>query len=131
MATIEGARACGLQEEIGSLEVGKRADIVLLTRDSYALAAANDPFIQLVYCETGASVDTVFVDGEIVVRDGRCTRVDERAVYRAVGEARASLQAAFAEAQHECARLELPVREMWQRLAAVRLPDMMPGVDYR
>ena len=131
MATIEGARACGLQAEIGSLEIGKRADVVLLSRDSYALAAANDPFIQLVYCETGASVDTVFVDGEMVVRDGRCTRVDEREVYRAVGEARVSLQPAFEEAQRECARLEIPVREMWQRLAAMRLPDVTPGVDYR
>ncbi len=127
MATVNAARACGLEHAIGSLEVGKRADVVLLRRDSYALAAANDLPIQLVYCENGASVDTVLVDGEIVVREGRLTRVDEQAVYRAVGAARAALQPGFAADLAAAAALEAPVREMWQRLAGWPLADLAPG----
>ncbi|HLH23464.1 MAG TPA: amidohydrolase [Chloroflexota bacterium] len=127
MATINGARACGLQDEIGSLEVGKRADVVLLRRDSYALAADNDLPVQLVYCENGAAVDTVFVDGEIVVREGRCTRVDEQAVYRQVSATRAALQPGFAADLAAAAALEPAVHEMWQRLAGWPLPSMAPG----
>jgi cytosine/adenosine deaminase-related metal-dependent hydrolase len=127
MATINGARACGLEAEIGSLEAGKRADIVLLRRDSYALAADNNLPVQLVYCETGASVDTVFVDGEVVVRDGRCTRVDEQALYREVSATRAALQPGFAAELAAAATLEPVVHEMWQRLAGYSLPGMTPG----
>ena len=74
MGTIESARACGLADEVGSLEAGKRADLVLLTRDSYHLAADNNLPVQLVYCENGTSIQRVIVNGEtvtfrIVVKD--------------------------------------------------------------
>ncbi|HEY7068384.1 MAG TPA: amidohydrolase [Chloroflexota bacterium] len=127
MATINAARACGLRDEVGSLEPGKRADVVLLRRDSYALAADNNLSVQLVYIENGTSVDTVFVDGEIVVRDGRCTRVDEQALYREVGATRAALQPAFAADLESALALEPAVREMWLRLAGYPLPGLEPG----
>jgi 5-methylthioadenosine/S-adenosylhomocysteine deaminase len=130
MATINGARACGLQDEIGSLEADKRADVVLLRRDSYALAADNNLPAQLVYCESGASVDMVFVDGEVMVRDGRCTRVDEQALYREVSATRASLQPGFAADLAASAELEPVVHEMWQRLAGYPLPEMTPGAGF-
>ncbi len=126
MGTINGARACNLQEEIGSLEVGKRADVVLLRRDSYAFAAHNDLTAQLVYCENGSDVDLVFVDGEIVVENGRCTRVDEVEVYRQVGQARASLQAGLEAEQAASAAVEDPIREMMERVAGWPL-EMRPG----
>jgi 5-methylthioadenosine/S-adenosylhomocysteine deaminase len=127
MATINGARACGLGAQIGSLEADKRADVVLLRRDSYALAADNNLPVQLVYCETGASVDMVFVDGDIVVRDGRCTRVDEAALYREVSATRAAIQPGFAADVETAAALDPVVHEMWLRLAGYPLPDMTPG----
>jgi 5-methylthioadenosine/S-adenosylhomocysteine deaminase len=126
MGTINAARACNLQDEIGSLEAGKRADVVLLKRDSYALAARNDLTVQLVYAENGSSVDQVFVDGELVVEHGHCTRVDEREVFRQVGAARAALQAGLEAEQAASAAVEDPIREMMERVAGWPL-DMRPG----
>jgi guanine deaminase len=80
MATIGGARALGLDAEIGSIEPGKRADLVLLDADAPHLVPLNDPVRQLVYGETGQAVDTVLVDGEVVLAGGRPTRFDPAAV---------------------------------------------------
>ncbi len=131
MATIDGARAAGLADEVGSLEAGKRADVVLLTRDSVHWAARNDPFVQLVYCENGSSVDMVFVDGNLVVESGRVTTVDEKAVYREVGKARASLEGAVRASQATTAPLEAPVHEMWNRLRDRPLDDIRPTAVYK
>ena len=72
MATIDGARALGLERDIGSLEPGKRADIVLLDGNTPELATIHDPF-QLVYCAAARWVSDVWVDGVRRVADGRCT----------------------------------------------------------
>ena len=69
MATRNGARAFGL--DAGVLAAGKLADLVLLRRDTAAFTPLNDVISQLVFCENGSSVDTVIVNGEIVVEDGR------------------------------------------------------------
>jgi cytosine/adenosine deaminase-related metal-dependent hydrolase len=79
-ATLGGARSVCLQDEIGSLEVGKKADIVLLDLDASPFVPLNDPCVHLVYSENGSSVRDVLVDGEVVVRDGKLTRIDEAAV---------------------------------------------------
>jgi cytosine/adenosine deaminase-related metal-dependent hydrolase len=79
-ATMGGARTVCLQDEIGSLEVGKRADIVLLDLDAWPFVPMNDPSVHLVYAENGSSVRDVLVDGELVVRDGVLTRMDEQEV---------------------------------------------------
>jgi cytosine/adenosine deaminase-related metal-dependent hydrolase len=81
MFTLGGARAMGLQDEIGALAVGKRADLVI--RDA-GLADAQpnvDPIKQLMLVSRTKGVDTVLCNGEIVVRGGRLTRLDEEAVY--------------------------------------------------
>jgi 5-methylthioadenosine/S-adenosylhomocysteine deaminase len=100
--------------------------VVLLKRDSYALAARNDLTVQLVYAENGSSVDQVFVDGELVVEHGHCTRVDEREIFRQVGAARAALQAGLEAEQAASAAVEDPIREMMERVAGWPL-DMRPG----
>jgi cytosine/adenosine deaminase-related metal-dependent hydrolase len=79
-ATMGGARSVCLQDEIGSLEPGKKADIVLLDLDASPFVPLNDPCVHLVYAENGSSVRDVLVDGVHVVRDGRLTMVDETAV---------------------------------------------------
>lgn len=79
-ATIGGARSVCLQDEIGSLQVGKKADIVLLNLDASPFVPLNDPCVHLVYAENGSSVTDVIVDGEVVVRDGRLTKLDEAQV---------------------------------------------------
>ena len=71
MATLEGARALGLDDDIGSLEPGKRADVVLLDGNTPELATIHDPFQQVVYCATARCVSDVWVDGNRRVADGR------------------------------------------------------------
>ncbi len=83
MATRGGARALGLDHEIGSIEVGKRADLVLHDRDRPEWTPLHDVANQLVYSADGRSVHTVLVDGRIVVDAGRLVTVDEERLYAA------------------------------------------------
>ncbi len=76
MATMGGARALGLADEIGSLEPGKAADLVLLPEHGPSLANIHDPYQKLVYCASARDVAQVWVDGEPVVADGRVLGVD-------------------------------------------------------
>lgn len=77
MATIEGARAIGMDDHIGSLEVGKRADLVIHdTSQPQWIPRAPDPVLQLVWATDGRSVSEVMVEGRWVVRHGECTTVD-------------------------------------------------------
>jgi 5-methylthioadenosine/S-adenosylhomocysteine deaminase len=86
-ATIGGARSALLDGETGSLEPGKRADLVILDMSSANFTPLNEVANHLVYCENGSSIETVMVNGEIVVRDGKLTRVDEAAVLGELREA--------------------------------------------
>ena len=69
-ATLGGARTVCLENEIGSLEVGKKADIVLLNLDAWPFVPMNDPSVGLVYAENGSSVTDVLVNGEISCATG-------------------------------------------------------------
>ena len=76
MATREGARALGLEPEIGSIEAGKRADLIVVGLDRPHLAPGPDPYSTLVYAARGPDVRHTVVDGEVLVRNGRPVRVD-------------------------------------------------------
>jgi len=67
MATLNGAYALGLEKEIGSLEVGKKADIIILDMDKPHLCPRNNYFSTLAYSAYGSDVDTVIVDGNILM----------------------------------------------------------------
>lgn len=86
-ATIGGARTAMLDAETGSLEEGKRADLIMLRTDTLAFTPRNDVRHHLVYCENGSSIDLVMVNGEVVLRDGRLTRIDEDAILAEIREA--------------------------------------------
>lgn len=83
MATLGSARAMGLNARIGSLEPGKLADVVVRTAQLPEFQPGHYPVQNLLLASRGRSVDTVLVDGQVVVRSGHSTRVDEPAVYRA------------------------------------------------
>lgn len=87
MATLGGARALRLDDEIGSLAAGKRADVVLLDGASPELATIHDPFQQVVYCATARCVSDVWVDGVRRVEAGEVVGADRGAL---AGEARAA-----------------------------------------
>ncbi len=107
MATIRGAEALLLEREIGSIEVGKRADLVLCDLDTPEWRPLLNPLNNLVYSATGASVKTVLIDGRVVLDQGRLTTVDEHAVYARVE--------ALARAQ--IARAGLRVETRWPLLS--------------
>ncbi len=86
MATEGGARAALWDKGLGTIEVGKRADLVLLDRLAPAFAPRHDPVAQLVYAEAGHAVHTVLVDGRVVVSDGRPVSADLRAACRRLQE---------------------------------------------
>ena len=83
MATLEGARALGLDRRIGSLEPGKRADVVRLRGDRPGLANVHDPRQQVVYCTSPSDVADVWVDGVRRVADGRLVGHDLAALVEA------------------------------------------------
>jgi len=80
MATRSGARTLGLEHEIGSLERGKKADVIIVDRDRPHLAPGPDPYSTLVYAARGSDVRTTIVDGEVLVDDFIPLRVDRAKV---------------------------------------------------
>ncbi len=79
MATIEGARVVGREEEIGSLEVGKKADFFLLNPKNVACVPVADPIACLVYSANPGTIDTVVIHGKVVMEKGVILTVDEEA----------------------------------------------------
>jgi len=80
MATINGAKALGLEGEIGSLEVGKKADLIIVDMEKPHISPVHDPVASLVYCANGGDVDTVIVDGKVVMERRQIKTVDEQKV---------------------------------------------------
>ena len=76
MATINGARTIGLEAEIGSLEAGKRADIVAFDLNKAHAVVGNRPISALVYSAHGTDVDTVIVNGKVLLRSGELVGFD-------------------------------------------------------
>ncbi|CAN7770549.1 amidohydrolase family protein [Variovorax sp. LjRoot84] len=91
MATIEGARAMGLGDEIGSLEVGKRADMVAFDFRRPHLVPCINPVGNLVHVAQGRDVEHVWVDGERVVESGRPTQADLDTILRDAQKASVAL----------------------------------------
>ncbi len=80
LATIEGARALGLEKLVGSIEPGKRADLVIVNPRALHAMPAGDLFGTLVYATRADQVETVLVDGEILVEHGRLVRWEEEQI---------------------------------------------------
>jgi cytosine/adenosine deaminase-related metal-dependent hydrolase len=80
MATIEGARALGLEHQIGSIERGKRADLIVVDLEGMHALPGGDVASRLVYAATAADVRHVFVEGRAVVSEGALTTLDAEQV---------------------------------------------------
>jgi len=92
-ATIGGARALGLEAEIGSIEVGKRADLVVFDFRRPHLRPLTNVLGTLVHTGQGRDVEAVIVEGQLVVEEGECLRIDKMQVLDAAEDAAASLWA--------------------------------------
>ncbi len=80
LATIRGAAALHLEKEIGSIEKGKRADLVIVDRDALNQIPLYNVYSDLVYATKASDVDTVIINGRLVMRDRRLLTLDEAAI---------------------------------------------------
>jgi 5-methylthioadenosine/S-adenosylhomocysteine deaminase len=80
MATLGGARALGLEKEIGALEAGKKADLILVNAGSARALPLYDPYAQIVYDFKGGDVRTSIINGKVVMLEGRILTLDEKRI---------------------------------------------------
>lgn len=80
MATLGGARALNLQDQIGSLEVGKRADLIQVSLDAAHLTPVYDPLSHLVYAANAEDVCLTMIQGQVVYQDGKLLTLDEQSI---------------------------------------------------
>lgn len=109
-----GARALG-RNDLGRIAVGARADIALLDLSELSFLPLNDIRRQLVFCEDGTAVRHVLVDGEIVVRDGKLTRIDEAVAREEIRQAFAEFAPRLAQIEIHAAKLEPYYKAMYER----------------
>jgi 5-methylthioadenosine/S-adenosylhomocysteine deaminase len=95
MATLGGARALGLEDELGSLEPGKRADLIVVSLEAPRLHPLYDPVSHLVYAAKGADVRDVIVEGRLIMRDRRVLTLDASAVVAEADRLKASIAASL------------------------------------
>ena len=86
MATIKGAKALGLQKDIGTIEVGKKADVIIVNLNKPHLTPIHNMYSTLAYSANGADVDTVIIDGNIIMEDRKLLTVNEDEVLKNVRE---------------------------------------------
>lgn len=86
IATINGAKALGMEKEIGSLEVGKKADIAILNLNTPSLTPRNNLIAGLSYSANGSEVETVIIDGKITMENRKVLTMDEELVYKKINE---------------------------------------------
>ena len=80
MATINGAKALGLQE-VGSLEEGKKADMIILNLEDAISQPVNNIFAQIVYNVKGTNVETTIINGKILMENRKIKKIDEKSIY--------------------------------------------------
>ena len=84
MATIDGAKVLGMDDQIGTLEPGKKADMIFIKTEKIHMCPANDVCYNLVYSSNGADVESVMIDGKIIMQNRKMINLDEKQVMRQV-----------------------------------------------
>lgn len=115
MATSGGARCAGLDDRVGTIEAGKKADLVILDLNSLPFVPRNDLLNQIVYCEHGESVESVIVDGRIIMEQGNLVTVDEPSILAELMEALPAIQAMIQRTAPAGLRLEPYLRQVYDR----------------
>jgi 5-methylthioadenosine/S-adenosylhomocysteine deaminase len=99
MATIEGAKAVHLEKEIGSLEAGKKADVILINLDAPNAVPMYDVYSQLAYALKGSDVETVIIGGRVVMRDRKLLTLHESEIIAKAREYKAKVEASLKSGQ--------------------------------
>ena len=84
MSTIEGAKVLGLDNQIGTIEVGKKADLIFIKTDKIHLCPENDICTNIVYSANGADVDSVMIDGKMIMQNRKMRNINEREAMKQV-----------------------------------------------
>ena len=92
MATMGGARVLGMEKEIGSLESGKRADMIVVRLDRPNAQPVYDPVSQMVYALKGSDVEDVMVNGKLLVKDAQALTLNAAQIEAKAGEYRRRVQ---------------------------------------
>ncbi len=103
MATINGARAMGWEDEVGSLEVGKKADFIVIDMKKPHLTPSPNPLSSIVCNMTGKDVKMVVIDGRLIVQDGRVLTMDESSILTEANE----------RAEHLYKKAEIDPKPVW------------------
>jgi len=127
-ATQGGARAFGFGADLGVIERGALADVVAYRLDTLPFTPLSDPVRQLVYAERGAGLDFAMVGGEVMLRGGRFTRVDEARLLAEVETEFATLEPQYARAEASVAPLRTAMETIYRRSLATPIPPDTYGV---
>lgn len=120
--TLAGGRALGFGDQLGSLRVGARADLVGYRLDRVTFTPLTDPVRQLVYAERGAGVDFVMVDGRPVLQQGRLLHVDEAAILAEIEAEYRGLADRYTEAEASVAPILAAMEHIYRRSLATPIP---------
>ena len=123
MATRGGARSGLMQDEVGALTVGRKADVILVDRRAWSLIPLNKPIQQLAFSTTSDAVQTVIVEGKVVMRDRRLQLIDEDALKREISEvAEHYLSTLFPAMTAQARRFEPAIRAIYDRAVRSEAP---------
>jgi 5-methylthioadenosine/S-adenosylhomocysteine deaminase len=122
--TVGGAKALGLQEQLGSIRIGAKADLVAYDLNTVTFTPLTDPVRQFVYSERGAGLNFAMVNGDVVIRDAKFTRIDEGKILREIQENYQSLQEQFDAAETDMAPVLKVMEAIYFRAQASQIaPD--------
>src|SRR5262249_2648849 len=119
-ATLGGAKALGRGEQLGAITTGRIADLVAFNLNEVAFTPLNDPINQLVYSGR-KQVDLVMVDGEVILANGRLTRIDEDRILDEIRAAHARLAPLLRGAEKEGERFHAPFERIYRRCQDIEI----------
>ncbi len=120
--TQGGARALGFGNSLGVIEPGALADLVAYRLDSVSFTPLHDPVRQLIYAERGADIDFAMVNGDVALRDGRFTRVDEARLLAEIHAAIEGLAEQLAASEASVAPVRAVMDALYRRTLQAEIP---------
>lgn len=133
-ATLGGAKALGMDDRLGTVEEGRVADLTLYRLDRIPFVPLNNALHQLVYAADSSTVDTVIVDGEIVMEAGKLTHIDETAIIAEIQEEHTKLAPLLRESEKSVNRILPAYERIYRRcqkepIAAETYPVLIDDPD--
>lgn len=122
-ATMGGAKALGRQHELGAVEAGRIADLVGYRLDTIPFAPLNNPLQQLVYAAGRQEVDLVLVDGDVIQRDGKLTRINEVAIIDEIREAHSRIEPQLSASERDVEAMSPHYERIYRRCQCVDIAE--------